>query len=185
MIVGVMSDSHGRVDRVERALQIFDQLGAQTLIHCGDLGSEQVLDALAGRDVWFVWGNVDVVELGLASYAEALGLHAPTKPPPVRIELAGKRFAISHGHERAFERLVEAHFEGAPEVRDDYICHGHTHMARDIRLPSGARLINPGALQRASVHTVATIDLTGDEVRHWVVDETQGVESRPMAIELA
>ena len=49
-------------------------------------------------------------------------------------------------------------------VRDiDYVLHGHTHIAADTCIGS-ARVINPGALQRAARYTVALLDLEVDEL---------------------
>jgi predicted phosphodiesterase len=57
--------------------------------------------------------------------------------------------------------------------------HGHTHVARDERL-GPLRVINPGALQRAAVHTVATLDLRTDQVGFWRVDDARS-DATPVA----
>ncbi|MCA9250334.1 MAG: metallophosphoesterase family protein, partial [Phycisphaerales bacterium] len=38
MIIGVMSDSHGRAHQVTKAIEIFDRQRAEAIIHCGDVG---------------------------------------------------------------------------------------------------------------------------------------------------
>lgn len=59
-------------------------------------------------------------------------------------------------------------------ARFDYILCGHTHIAADYQR-GATRIINPGALHRASVHTVATLDLKTDDLRFWLVrDEDDG-----------
>lgn len=59
MKLGIMSDSHGHAGPVRLALTLLDGRGADAIIHCGDVGSLDVLDELAGRRCWFVWGNTD------------------------------------------------------------------------------------------------------------------------------
>ena len=51
----------------------------------------------------------------------------------------------------------------------DYLLLGHTHVARDWRL-GRLRIINPGALYRASKKTVATLDTRTDAVRYLTVE---------------
>lgn len=155
MIIGVMSDSHGVVERVRRALEIMDREQATPIIHCGDVGGIPVLDELVGRDAHFVWGNTDVPDQATLAYLETTGLNAPSSVP-LSLELAGKSILVFHGHEPEFARALK-------NPTADYILHGHTHIARDERILQ-CRVINPGALQRAREYTVATIDLDRDQV---------------------
>ncbi len=158
MLVGILSDSHGNVTRVERALAWFDAQGARTLIHCGDVGDEPVFEELAGREVRFVWGNCDDPTPALRALIRSLGLPLP-RESPLTFELDGRRFAVMHGHEPAFERLG-----AAPPF--DYVCHGHTHTKRDERLGK-CRIINPGALHRASPPSIALLDTTTDRLVYY------------------
>ena len=155
MLVGILSDSHGRHLAVRAAVALFRRLGAEHIIHCGDVGSERVFDELAESSCSFVWGNCDVPSGGLMAYVQTLGIEPPDAVPLLRT-LSGKRFAVFHGHEREFDGAI-----GSLDV--DYILHGHTHIARDERTSDG-RIINPGALHRAREHTVATLDTTKDEL---------------------
>ncbi|RLS46748.1 MAG: metallophosphoesterase, partial [Planctomycetota bacterium] len=50
----------------------------------------------------------------------------------------------------------------------DYLLHGHTHVCRDER-HGATRIINPGALHRASEFTVALLDTDSDELQFLVV----------------
>lgn len=155
MIIGILSDSHGRHLMVRKALTLFDTLGASFIIHCGDVGGTPVFDELVGRDCRFVWGNTDEPENGLLTYLKTVGLRAPDEIP-TRLDLDGKRFVVFHGHEREFQRDPSA-------WNADYVLHGHTHVTRDERL-GRTRLINPGALCRAKPLTVATLDPVHDEL---------------------
>jgi putative phosphoesterase len=175
MILGVLSDSHGRVRETTLAVNLLERLGAQALVHCGDLGGEAVLDTLAGRRAWFVWGNTDFPDVSVERYAQTLGL-TPPAAVPVRLTLAGRTIAVFHGHEPGFARLDallrRGDVEGLAAATGgvDYILFGHTHVAADERA-GDVRLVNPGALHRARPRTVVTIDLEADSVEHWVVQE--------------
>jgi len=154
LLVGILSDSHGRHLAVRQAVAIFDKLGVAHVIHCGDVGTPEVFDEIVGRPCTFVWGNTDSPEDGLLTYARSLGLLIPHEVP-VQIELGGKTFAVFHGHESSFD--------AAMRLNVNYVLHGHTHVARDERI-GGKRIINPGALHRAARKTVATLDTKTDQL---------------------
>lgn len=164
MRIGVMSDSHGDAAITRAAVALLEQLGATKLIHCGDVCGVQVLDELVGHDSVFVWGNCDCVDGSVRSYLRRVGL--PWPEAPVRMKLDGKQIAVAHGHERIFDTLLY-------DESLDYLFHGHTHVMKDAR--SGAcRVVNPGALYRATPHSVALVDLGSDDVTFYEV-ETQKI----------
>jgi len=161
MLIGILSDSHGYHLPVRKALACFDAMGAEHLIHCGDIGGQEVFDELVGRALTFVWGNTDIFDGSTLAYLEAVGLQAPA-PPPATLTLDGKRFAVFHGHENGFE--------AAPSRLDvDYICHGHSHLRRDEHIGT-VHIINPGALHRARVLTVATLDTATDKLTFHTIE---------------
>lgn len=155
MLVGILSDSHGRFVAVREALQIFDRMGVGHIIHCGDVGGTEVFDELVGRPCTFVWGNTDDVDAGVIQFLQTVGIPIPTKIPTT-LELDGKSLAVFHGHEPEFAATLR-------NPRFDYILHGHTHEPCDER-QGPTRIINPGALHRARRKTVATLDAAADEV---------------------
>jgi predicted phosphodiesterase len=87
-------------------------------------------------------------------YVHSLGLSWPE--PPVILQLAGQRIAVFHGHERAFASATD---------RDDvdYVLYGHTHKYADRRI-GRVRFINPGAIYRARIKTVALLNLKNDKL---------------------
>lgn len=144
--IGLLSDSHGEAARTGRALDLLLDRGADLLIHLGDLGSEAVVDRLAGLPAMIVLGNVDPPSLG--RYAEWLGIAADSRA--VHLQVGGRRLAATHGHlEEVWTDLVAT----AP----DYLLHGHTHEVRDER-HGGIRFVNPGAVDRADRWTVAMLE---------------------------
>lgn len=156
VLVGILSDSHGRYQRVRRAIELFDRLRVDLIVHCGDVGDVSVFDEMAGRNCRFVWGNTDDPSPSLRAYLRTVGIPFPEKTP-LRLDLDGKTALVFHGHERGFRAALRA-------GQADYIFHGHTHRPRDERIGS-VRVINPGALHAADPKTVATLDTAADEVQ--------------------
>jgi putative phosphoesterase len=153
VIVGILSDTHGRLDAAHAGVAILRAAGAEFLIHCGDVGEEEVLDALAGIPAAFVFGNNDWDRRGLERYAKDIGVTCLGASG--EIELAGKCFAVFHGDDFALRRKL---LDGQ---KYDYVLQGHTHAPADER-HGRTRLINPGALHRARPRTVAVLDTGTD-----------------------
>ena len=161
MLIGILGDSHGRLDALGAAVELLQSLGARHLLHCGDLGEESSVDLLAGVPSTFVFGNNDFDRDGLAKYAALVGVQCGCAF--VELDLAGKRIALTHGDDARLMRSL------LTERGHDYLFYGHTHVRADERAGS-MRMINPGALHRAAQKTVATLDLLKDELTFHDVD---------------
>ena len=161
--LGIISDTHGRTPRARRAIDLLLARGATRIIHLGDVSNEAVLDLLAGIEATVVFGNCDD-ERALARYAGILGIQVVH--PAAVLEVKSRRIGLTHGH---LEREVSLLFES--EV--DFLLHGHTHEIRDERV-GRTRVLNPGALHRASRHTALLLDPASGDAE-WIeveVDET-------------
>lgn len=167
--IGLLSDSHGRSPTTHRAVEALLEHGAQTLIHLGDVGTVEVIDALATEapqtdeqiEAHVVFGNTDWDTRELTEYARDLGVIVDH--PAGRLDVDGGELAFCHGHETApMERAL------ADGVK--YLCHGHTHRTLDTR-QGPTRVINPGALFRARRYTVALVDTEADTVTFLDVSE--------------
>ncbi len=167
MRIGIMSDSHGDAPITRKAVALLGRQGAEKLIHCGDICSVSVLDELAGHDCVFVWGNCDQADGAMRAYLRRVGLAWPEAP--LRLTIDGKQIAVCHGHEFGFQSLLDD-----PSL--DYVFHGHTHVMKDSRT-GASRVINPGALYRASPHSVAVLDLESDDLTFFEVETGQVIES--------
>jgi putative phosphoesterase len=155
VIVGILSDTHDRVDAMAAAMDLLRRGGAEFYVHCGDVGSERVLDHLAGVPSAFVFGNTDWDRAALARYAQSIGVAC--HPALAELNLGGKKFAVTHGDDlRLRQRLLA-------EQRHDYLLQGHTHVRADQRVGK-MRVINPGALHRAKEKTVAVLDTLTDQL---------------------
>ena len=148
MRIGILSDSHGRAKITALAVSALLERGAELLIHLGDFETEQVIDELVGHECHIVFGNCDWDINGLTRYAEAMNVCVDH--PLGRLKVDDKTIAYTHGH---IGRIMDHALKDGV----DYLLHGHTHEIRDDRLGS-TRIINPGALFRASRYTVAILD---------------------------
>ncbi|QDU34375.1 phosphodiesterase [Poriferisphaera corsica] len=166
-ILGLLSDSHGQAALTQTAVNILLDNQADILIHCGDICTPEVLDALAVNyppshpqagtqvEVHLVFGNSDYNYQSLATYAHSLGLIVDH--PTGYITLPDNRtLAFTHGHEhRILSTLLTQH--------TPFIIHGHTHRRTDFTEQS-SRIINPGAFTRVSQPTVATLNTQTDKL---------------------
>jgi len=153
MKLGLLSDTHGHVARTERALKILRDQGATELIHCGDVGSEDIISLLFeqqenGIPVTAVMGNVDEWDPSLILYAKKVDVPLSRLQ---RLERDGLTIAVFHGHEyRTMDHLL-----ADPDL--DLLFTGHTHVAKDETVGS-VRVINPGAVYRANPPGVSVFD---------------------------
>jgi len=154
--LGILSDTHDRVDAAAVAVAALKAAGAEYFLHCGDVGGEGVLDQLAGLPAAFVWGNNDWDRAALQRYALELGIECFGGFG--ELERGDKVIAITHGDDaRAVRRVLDGQ-------EHDYLFLGHSHVKADERV-GRVRVINPGALHRAREKTVATLDTATDTLR--------------------
>jgi len=150
MKIGIMSDNHGVLDPIVRALKIFRKQKVEALVHCGDLGGLETLEIISGKTpCWFVWGNTDYPEQSWQPAVLACNAHWPTQVP-VTFESDETIIAVCHGHEALFRQVCSSNSY-------NYVLHGHSHRPSDRR-EGKSRIINPGALYRTSSPTVAILD---------------------------
>lgn len=160
MLIGILSDTHDRADAMAAAMKLLRERGATFYVHCGDVGSERVLDHLAGVPSAFVFGNTDWDRAALARYARSIGVAC--HDAFADLDLGGKRIAVTHGDDYGLKQRILS------EQRHDYLLQGHTHARADQRVGK-TRLINPGALHRAKEKTVALLDTETDRLEFIVV----------------
>lgn len=154
MRLGILSDTHGNHLRTVQAARLFQQARIDQVIHCGDIGSEDIVWLLEPWPSHFVAGNMDdrqVLERAVRdagqTWHDGFG----------SLELEGKKVAFLHGDDsRLFRQTIES-------GRWDLVCHGHTHAAGYVR-QGGTLVLNPGAIHRTSQPSVAVVELPSLEV---------------------
>ena len=154
MLLAILSDTHGHVPYTLEAIREIERRDPALVLHCGDVGSAEIVSLLIGRPARFVFGNVDEPSILRFAIREA-GLICDEEFGEV--ELAGRRVAFLHGHDE--HRLRET-IRGGDY---DLVCHGHTHKQR-WETVGGTRVLNPGAIVRATPHSLAFVSLPELEV---------------------
>lgn len=150
MLIGVIADTHDNMDKLKKAVDLFNERGATLVLHAGDYVAPFTAREFRRLNCRLVgvFGNNDGEKFGLLKHYEGFGeLHEGIH----QLELSGKMVAITHYPEIA-ETLAS---RGAYDV----VVYGHTHRA-EIREPQPL-VINPGEcggwLEGQS--TVALLDL--------------------------
>lgn len=170
--IGLLSDSHGRAQTTRAAANLLVAHQAQVILHLGDIGSVEVIDAIAGLvdgqgqliPAHIVFGNTDWDAPSLARYAQSIDVQVDHPAGEMVLDQdnpSGSLLIFTHGDD--------------PKIMDDalrrevrYLCHGHTHRAADHR-QGATRIINPGALFRAYTYTAAILDTENDHLTFYPV----------------
>ncbi|HWP41512.1 MAG TPA: metallophosphoesterase family protein, partial [Tepidisphaeraceae bacterium] len=126
MIIALLSDSHDRLPATVAALQLLRTRSPEFYIHCGDVGSERIIDQFAGLPAALVWGNTDWDRQPLTRYARQLGIRV-LDDPFGELELDGKLFAVTHGDDARVVQLI------LDRQQHDYLLIGHSHVRCDRR----------------------------------------------------
>lgn len=148
MRIGIISDSHDRIDHVNQAIDALNSK-ADVLLHCGDFCSPFMMEEFAkfSGEVHAVFGNVDD-RARSTKKAEEHGVHL--HGDIAVLEFDGVTFALNHFPEIAVAMAMSGQF--------DVVCHGHTHVKREEQFGS-TLLINPGELMgRKGACTYAVYD---------------------------
>lgn len=156
MKIGVISDTHDNIPKIERAVELFNGEEVEMVLHAGDFISpftanpfEKLRCKLMG-----VFGNNDGEKFGLRARFEGIG---EISEDYADLELSGRRIFLTHK-----DGLAETIAESG---RYDIVIFGHTHVPA-IKKIGKTLLINPGEaggwLKGRS--TVAIIDLERMEV---------------------
>jgi putative phosphoesterase len=136
MRIGLMADTHDRLDAVEAAIDFFNRQGIRDILHAGDLVSPLVVPKFSKLEakLHYVWGNnegdrefirVKFGEIGVIPLGDFAAL-----------ELSGRRIALVHGtHEHIVDSLVSSGIY-------DVVVRGHTHKAEIVE--GKTLLVNPG-----------------------------------------
>jgi putative phosphoesterase len=161
MQIGIISDTHSRYATVESALALLQARKVNYLIHCGDIEDAETVWLFQGFTVHFTFGNCDHERTELRQAIHGIG--ATLHENYGCLELEGKKLAFTHGDDHTLLHDLKQ------SETFDYVFHGHTHQAADIRR-GPTRIINPGALHRARPKTFVILDLNSGDAESVVVE---------------
>jgi putative phosphoesterase len=125
--VGIISDTHKKLGRAKKGIDLLLDEGAEYIIHAGDIVRKEVLDYLKERDVIYlaVYGNND---MGLYQYHNEYNL----VQEPYYFKIKEIRFKLMHYP-----------YYMTKDV--DVIIYGHTHIFHS-QIYDNTLFINPGEL---------------------------------------
>lgn len=134
MKIGIISDTHDRLDMVRRACQMLREAGAQTVLHAGDYVAPFVIPEFdkGGMSLIGVFGNNDGEKLFLSQKFRELRFEV--FHGPYEFEIEGRKVCLMH-EPRCLDSLARS-------GSYDLIVYGHTHQI-DIQ-EEGTLVINPG-----------------------------------------
>jgi uncharacterized protein len=152
--LGIVSDTHGHVELTRPAVRMLESLDVEAVLHCGDIGSIGVVEMFAAWPTHFVFGNCDFNHEELTEGITRAGqtCHGLFGD----LEFADVRVALLHSHER--RRFRDTIDSGDFRL----VCYGHTHVAA-IDRHAQTLTVNPGAVYRATPHSIAIVDLPAVE----------------------
>lgn len=131
MLLGIISDTHDHIEKVKKAIGIFNQYNLLSVIHCGDFVAPFTLKEFINLKAKFygVFGNCDGEKDGLLKVAKENNFIL--SEPPLEISFGNKKFLIFH-------KLKKEEIKNV-----DYIIYGHTHKY-ELRKEENIFFINPG-----------------------------------------
>ncbi len=141
MLVGVLSDSHDDLISLERAVEIFQRIGVDEIVHLGDLVSPFALKPISNSGIPFrlLKGNNDAEPLVTIMTLENDGTYYPS---PVEIELSGKKALLFHGFgSKDLTKFIA--MQAAASGKYEFVLYGHTHELH-IDIVNSSMIINPG-----------------------------------------
>ena len=136
MLIGIMSDSHDRLDKISKAITVLNERGVDVVLHAGDIVSpftSRVFRQLECK-IHFVWGNNDGDKLTLT---KMMGDVAVFHGWVMCEDIEGLSIYMMH-------HIPNGLAEKLAKVGLDLIVSGHTHSLSVRRLSNSSLHVNPG-----------------------------------------
>ena len=144
MILGIISDTHDKLESVERAFEFFAANKVKMVIHCGDWKSVLAMGHFAQQAAQYnmtvrgVLGNNDIDVSEFKKFIKSTPSDFQVIEGVFEINIDGKSVAIYHGH----------HASTLRKVRNDtsykLVLLGHTHKPK-IETTDTTVIVNPGS----------------------------------------
>jgi putative phosphoesterase len=154
MKIGVIADTHDRVEAIESAVDLLNAEDIGHVLHAGDIVSPFAIIPFKDlkAELHIVWGNNDGDRLLLAQRISSINAKLYGNFAEIKIE--GRIIAMTHGAEEAIVKALT----GCGYY--DLVITGHTHKP-EVTRESKTLLVNPGPLSGylAKDKTFAIVDL--------------------------
>jgi len=147
MKIGVLSDSHDNLAKIERAVDFFNKKKVEFVLHAGDFVAPFTIPKFKKLSCpWLgVLGNNDGEKEGLSRVSEG-----KIKKAPLRVKINQRRITLVHDINSLNLEKEDA----------DVVIYGHTHKAKEEK-KRHSLIINPGECGGwlTGKSTVAVVDL--------------------------
>lgn len=182
MKVCIVSDSHDNRFLLAAAVKEAKELGAESVLHCGDVVAPTTLKILnpIGLPVHVIHGNNTGDMFSLSRLSHHADSVVQYYGQDAGIELAGKKIFMVH-----FPHYAEAM---ATTGDWDIVCCGHDHKAsvRDIKNVKGSTTlyVNPGTVGgvgHAPTYIIADLETMKFEIRKVPVDDELQINTTPVS----
>lgn len=128
MLIGILSDTHGDLRRVEECLDLMQNV--ELLLHAGDFYEDaQKIGLGAGLKVVAVTGNCDYMVKG---------------PSEEMLAVGSKRIYLTHGHLYRVKHDIALLVQRSKALGVDVTVFGHTHYPTVFKR-DGMLFVNPGS----------------------------------------
>ena len=154
MNIGIFSDIHDNVAKLEKAHQIFSDHNIELALFCGDLVSPFMLKFLSDWQ-WptkMVFGNNEGDKYGIIRRLQQYDLYKIEYAPKGNIfslEVDNQKIAVFHGNGSEITQALVTCGEY------DLVCTGHDHMAK-ISQVGNTLWVNPGTVAGVSENPEVT-----------------------------
>jgi len=131
MKIGIISDTHDNLDKINKAVSILNSKKVEFVVHCGDFVAPfSVKPLFKLKCDWLgVFGNNDGEKKGLLTISEDR-----IKKPPYEFSLSSKKILVMHDLKEIKKNV-------------DIVLYGHTHklnIEKINKFKKDILLINPG-----------------------------------------
>lgn len=156
MLIGIISDTHDRLDNIEKALKYINEQKAEVLIHAGDLAHSETLDLICKKfhgEIHYMLANADI-DLDEIKSLEKIFPLLKVHKQVAELKIGGLKIAATHKPKDA--KLLAAN------GKYDLVIHGHDHKPWQS-FAGRCEILNPGNL--ADTRYPATFALYDTETR--------------------
>ena len=168
MKIGVLSDTHGSLPYLEKALDTLSD--CDILLHLGDVlyhGPRNDLpEGYNPKAVIEIINNLDNITIARGNCdadVDQMVIKHPIESPFVHKKIDNISVLMDHGYKSSREDIMKK----ARELGVDILIQGHTHV-KELSVDRDLIILNPGstAIPKDGTHSVATINIvqSDDEV---------------------
>lgn len=157
MRIGVVSDTHGYIERAVKSLKSIVDL--DMIIHLGDHVSDaKKIEKEMNIEVIYVRGNCDLLDTDVEK--EKI------------LEIDGKKILVTHGHIYDVKNGITKLFFKGKEINADIILFGHSHMSTKL-IHENMLVFNPGSPndpRSGSKASIGLVELSDGNIKSEIIE---------------